>query len=323
MIDLTQLPPPDLLEALDFEALYAGKLARFQSLYPDWSAALESDPVVKLLELSAYDEMMYRARVNDVALSRTLAFARRGDLDHTVALLDVQRLLVSPGDPEADPPVDPVHEDDERLRFRAQMALEGTSVAGSVGAYIFHALSASADVADVAIDAPRFARVELAPAVLAQLPPGAIVLQVTHDAGLAAPMPGDVAVNVLAVSHDDAHYQTLLPLVEQHLSADSIRPLTDHPHALAGVAVPFRVQAVLEFDPGPDPAVAESASRERLDALLTSRHKLGADMPLSALYAALHGPGIARVRLEQPVADVMCALHQFPLCDGIELTRAP
>lgn len=323
MIDLTQLPPPSLLEELDFEKLYANKVERFKALCPAWSAALESDPVVKLLELSAYDEMMYRARVNDVALARLLAFAHGADLDHVVALLNVKRLLVDPGNLEADPPRDPIYEDDERLRFRAQQALEGTSVAGSVGAYVFHALSASASVADVSVDAPRFARVVLSPEVTALLPAGAIVLQVTHSAGLVEPMPGDVVVNVLAVQHDDDSYTELLPIVEAHLSADSIRPLTDHPHALQAEAVHYQIRGTLEFDPGPDPAVAEAAARERLEALRTVRHKLGGDMPRSALFAALHGPGIARVLLDEPATDVMCGINQFPLCDSIEISRAP
>ncbi len=65
MIDLSAMDPPDLVETLDFEATYQLKLAHFKSIYPDWTAALESDPVVKVLELAAYDEVRYRARVND------------------------------------------------------------------------------------------------------------------------------------------------------------------------------------------------------------------------------------------------------------------
>ncbi|RKQ61371.1 phage-related baseplate assembly protein [Vogesella indigofera] len=322
MIDLTQLPAPAVIEELDFETIYANKLARFQPLYPDYSAALESDPVVKLLELAAYDEMMLRARINDAAKATMLAYATGADLDHVSALLNVARLLVDPGDPGANPPRDPVYEDDERLRFRAQMALEGTSVAGSVGAYVFHALSASAGVADVSVDAPRFARIVVSPEVAAMLPPGAIVLQVTHSAGLVEPMPGDVAVNVLAVQHNEDNYAELLPVVESNLSADSIRPLTDHPHVLQAEAVHYRIRGTLEFDPGPDPAVAEAAARLRFDALIAARHKLGADMPRSAIFAALHGPGVARVLLDEPVGDVMCGINQFPLCDGIEISRA-
>ncbi|MCA8331278.1 hypothetical protein LGN28_25555, partial [Burkholderia cepacia] len=42
----------DLVETLDFEEVYQRKLEHFKRIYPDWTAALESDPVVKLIELA-------------------------------------------------------------------------------------------------------------------------------------------------------------------------------------------------------------------------------------------------------------------------------
>jgi len=57
VIDLSALDPPDLVETLDFEELYQRKLEHFKRIYPDWTAALESDPVVKLLELYPADEI--------------------------------------------------------------------------------------------------------------------------------------------------------------------------------------------------------------------------------------------------------------------------
>ncbi|MCA8330369.1 baseplate J protein, partial [Burkholderia cepacia] len=52
VIDLSALDPPDLVETLDFEEVYQRKLEHFKRIYPDWTAALESDPVVKLIELA-------------------------------------------------------------------------------------------------------------------------------------------------------------------------------------------------------------------------------------------------------------------------------
>nr|WP_230963437.1 hypothetical protein [Burkholderia stagnalis] len=75
IIDLASLDPPDLVDVLDFEAAYQMKLEFFKSIYPDWTAALESDPVVKLIELAAYDEIRAAARVNDAARAMMLAFS--------------------------------------------------------------------------------------------------------------------------------------------------------------------------------------------------------------------------------------------------------
>lgn len=103
MIDLSLLDPPDLVETLDFEAAYQMKLAYFKRIYPDWSAALESDPVVKLIELAAYDEIRLRARLNDAARATMLAYATGADLEHVAALMGVEKALVDPGDPDATP----------------------------------------------------------------------------------------------------------------------------------------------------------------------------------------------------------------------------
>lgn len=99
--------------------------------------------------------MILRQRVNDATRATMLAYASGTDLDNRAADYDVQRLLITPADPDAIPPVEAVWESDERLRYRCQMALEGLSVAGSRGAYVFHALSASPLVGDVAVDSPQ------------------------------------------------------------------------------------------------------------------------------------------------------------------------
>ncbi|HHQ4530122.1 TPA: phage tail tape measure protein [Aeromonas hydrophila] len=160
-VDLTQLPPPEVEETLNFEAILAKRKATLISYYPaDQQAAiaatleLESEPLNKLLQENAYNEMILRARINDAAKQTLLAFASSTTLDHVAGEYELERLLVTPGDPSATPPIEPVYESDDRLRMRCQMAYEGMATAGPVNAYKFHALSASAEVADVAVDSP-------------------------------------------------------------------------------------------------------------------------------------------------------------------------
>lgn len=319
MIDLSKLPMPSLVEDLDFEAIYAGKLDRFKTLWPDYEAALESDPVVKLLELSAYDEMMYRARVNDAGRASFLAYAGGADLDNRAADFGVQRLLIQAADPEASPPIDAIWEDDERLRYRAQMALEGLSVAGSRGAYLFHALSASADIADASVDSPTFHVAELSPDLRQRLPAGAIVLACNYSAGVDAPLPGDVVVTVLPKPGIEA--APLLERVSAALSADDVRPLTDRPRVQAGQPQPFAVVATIEPEDGPDADVVLSSARVKLEEALTAARKLAGEVPRSAIFAALHVPGVRRAELAQPTTDIRCDLHHYPDCVRIELGR--
>ncbi|WFU52315.1 baseplate J/gp47 family protein [Bradyrhizobium pachyrhizi] len=128
-IDFARLPPPDVIETIDFEAL----LKRYQddvlSKNDKLSAALklEQSPTNIILEAEAYGEMLVRARVNSAARAVMLAFSKGADLENLAAFFGVERA---------------VGETDDSLRRRAQLAPEAYSTAGSEGAYIYQALTA-------------------------------------------------------------------------------------------------------------------------------------------------------------------------------------
>ena len=141
-IDLSQLPSPEVVETLDYENILAEMLNDLRQRDSSFSALVESDPAYKILEVAAYRETIIRARVNDGAKAVMLAYATGKDLEHIGARYGVYRQLLTPADPDAIPPVEAVYEQDEELRRRIQLALEGLSVAGPQGAYIYHSLSA-------------------------------------------------------------------------------------------------------------------------------------------------------------------------------------
>ena len=114
-IDLSQLPAPDVVETLDFENILAAMLEDLQGRDPVFNALVESDPVYKVLEVAAYRETLIRQRVNDAARAVMLAYAAGPDLDHIGARFNVKRKLLSPGDPTANPPIEPVWENDQEL----------------------------------------------------------------------------------------------------------------------------------------------------------------------------------------------------------------
>ncbi|WP_313073398.1 baseplate J/gp47 family protein [Melaminivora sp.] len=325
MIDLSALPAPQVVEPLDYEALLAQTKAelaeRLRAHLPaiDRILTLESDPIVKLLQAWAWRELLLRARINDAAHGVMLAYAGGADLEQLGANFGVQRLLVDAGDAQASPPRQPAHEDDASLRRRIQMAMEGFSTAGPQGAYVFHALGADARVRDVAVDAPRFGPAVLEPALAAQLPAGVIALQVEHSAGLSMPLPGMVAVTVLARASHGATPQPVLDAVARALNADAVRPLTDVVVVRAATAVPFAVDATLYVQDGPDHAVVRDAAIAALERLLASRGSIGQNLALSALYAALHQPGVVRVALAQPLADVLAGPTEAAHCTGYSI----
>ena len=113
MIDLTTLPAPRVVELLSYEAILAAAKADFaERMRPhlpniDDILALESDPVVKLIEAHAYRELLIRARINDAARAHLLAFAAGSDLDQLAALFGVVRMAGQPG--RRGDPAQPVH----------------------------------------------------------------------------------------------------------------------------------------------------------------------------------------------------------------------
>lgn len=286
-VDLSQLPAPDVVEALDFETILADMVADLQARDPAFTAMVESDPAYKILEVAAYRELLIRQRVNEAARAVMLAYAAGADLENLGALFGVPRLVTDPGDPEAIPPVPPTYETDTDYRRRIQLSLEGFSTAGPEGAYIFQALSADGQVL---------------------------------DASAISPSPGDVVVTVLSRTGDGTADQALLDIVNAALSAEDVRPLTDNVTVQSAAIVNYTVEATLYFYSGPGSEQALANAQAAIEAYTEKQHRLGLDVTLSGVYAALHQSGVQGVDLVSPAANIVVDRQQAAFCTGITLT---
>jgi phage-related baseplate assembly protein len=141
-IDFARLPPPKVIEEIDFEDLLKVYQAQVLAKNPALAAALalEQSPTNIILEAESYGEMIVRERINAAARASMLPFATGSDLEVIGARFNVQRM-----DGELDP----------RLRRRIQLSMESFTTAGSPGSYIFHALSTSTSVKDASAVAER------------------------------------------------------------------------------------------------------------------------------------------------------------------------
>lgn len=307
-IDLSKVPVPVIIETLDYETILAEMLADLRARDAIFTALVESDPAYKVLEVAAYRELILRQRVNDAAKACMLAYSISSDLDNLGALFNVVRLVITPANPDAIPPIEAVMESDVNFRRRVQMAMEGLSNAGSSGAYIFHALGASALVKDIAVDHVTF-----------HVAAGLIVID--YDANLLTPEPGMVAVSVLSTVGDGVADAPLLALVNTALNVESVRPLTDRVIVRSAEIVNYAVAATLYFYEGPSSATVLTAAQVAITAYVDDRRKIGHDVTRSGLYAALHQSGVQNVGLSSPVADVVIANYQASYCTGITLTN--
>lgn len=293
-IDLSQLPAPAVVETLDYETLLAERKATLISLYPEeqreaiaLTLSLESEPIVKLLQENAYREVLLRQRINEAAKGVMVAYALDADLDQLGANNGVERLTLTPADSTTIPPTAAVMESNDDYRARIAAAFEGLSVAGPTGAYEYHARSADGRVA---------------------------------DASAISPSPAVVTVTVLAREGDGTAAADLLAVVDKALNDENVRPVADRVNVRSADIVNYAIEAEIFIYPGPEAEPVRAASEAKLAAYVTAQKRLGRDIRLSALYAAIHVEGVQRVNLIQPAADVMLDKTQAAYCTGYTLS---
>lgn len=139
-MNLSNLQSPEIIEELSFEEILSSMQQDLITRAPEFTAYLESDPLIKLMEVAAYRELLLRHRINQSAKSNLLAFATGSDLEQLAAFYGIDRK------PE---------ESDDDLRNRVQMKISGWSSSGSREAYRFHAMNADTRVRDARVDSPE------------------------------------------------------------------------------------------------------------------------------------------------------------------------
>lgn len=284
-IDLSRLPPPDVVQVLDYESILAELMADLAAQLPDFAAFLESDPAIKILQIVAFRELLLRQRVNDASRAVLVAYAAGADLDQIAALFGVVRLVLVPANPQTGSPA--VLEADDAMRQRVLLAPDSYSVAGPRAAYIFHALSAD----------------------------GAVL-----DASATSPAPGEVVVYVLTSAGDGTAPPELLALVEAAVGGDDVRPLTDEVTVQSAEILPFDIDAGLTLYPGPDANLIRDTALAGLAAMLADNRRIGRDISRSAIFAALHVAGVQNVTLTSPAADVVADETQAAHAQSITVT---
>lgn len=247
IIDLNQLPAPDVVEELDFETILAERKATLISLYPEdqqeavaRTLTLESEPLVKLLEENAYRELIWRQRVNEAARAVMLACAAGNDLDVIGANYNTTRLIITPADDSTIPPTPAVMESDTDYRLRIQQAFEGLSVAGSVGAYQYHGRSADGRVADISVTSPS---------------------------------PACVTISVLSRENNGVASEDLLAVVRNALNGEDVRPVADRVTVQSAAIVEYQINATLYLYPRSESEPIRAAAVKNWKR--TSRHSTG------------------------------------------------
>jgi phage-related baseplate assembly protein len=173
-------------------------------------------------------------------------------------------------------------ETDEELRERIRLAGAGTSTAGPVKAYQFHARSASASIIDVAVTNPVAGTVNVYPLV---------------QGGVVTPA-------------------TVIQQVEAALDPETVVPLTDTVVVLSPTLVEVSVIAEFTMYVNADSTTALAAARLRIAEYLYAREtRLGFDVNMAQLVGRAVGDATevadVTIRINNTTADIELTPIQF------------
>jgi len=291
-IDFARLPPPAVIEELDFEVMLARYKAEVLAKNPRLETALrlEQSPTNVILGAEAYGEMLVRARINAAARAVMLAFSTGTDLDNLAAFFGVERMRTL-GNPNAIPVVPDTLESDDSLRRRAQMGPEAFTTSGSEGAYIFQALSAHIGVRDVT------------------------AVKINDKGG--------VKITVMALGSNPVPSQEVLLAVAERLNRKNIKPLTAVMTVGPVKVLHTNIVANLSLYPGPDSALVMADVGKALTRVRDRLTLIGRDLTRSSIISALNQEGVQSVDLVSPPANISAISDQCVVIDSAAINTLP
>lgn len=179
-------------------------------------------------------------------------------------------------------------ETDDNFRERIQLAPESFSVAGPAGAYEFWARSAHPGISSVAVNSPTPGVVDFYPLLTGgEIPPDEIV-----------------------------------QVVENMLTDEQVRPLTDDVHVYAPTASEYTLSVTYYIDRTKTTTAAsiQAAVEAAVDAwILWQRERLGRDINPSELIHRMILAGAKRVVISSPAYTAM-AFNQLAVCESRTVT---
>lgn len=289
-LDLSRLPPFQLV-AVNYEAERAQLLERARIRLEAANHVLdvddETNPIVIFGEEVAYTRTLGLQQINDGGKRLTVAYGDGEALDHIAATFYAELgedVLRLPG------------ELDDRYRWRL-MLVANARVPGSLPGYMFWALT----------KAPRLTDAQALNHASGLVPRGTIAVILLGDPDDEGPT-GEAAQVELA--------RAALLDTRHNLGTDTLQI-----RAASRLDASLSAQLVLD-GPGPDATVVRDAALARLSAFLKERRRIGAEVSMTSLAAALTVPGVLKVNFASPTDDLAPSPDQVVRFTSIDLTTA-
>lgn len=181
-------------------------------------------------------------------------------------------------------------EDDASFADRIRLAPNSFSVAGPEKAYIYHTHNVSGSISDVSVDSPN---------------------------------PGEVKVYPL-MENGELPSDNILNEVQEYLSSDTIRPLTDYVEVLAPVAVEYAINVdywISKNNVGNSTQIQESVTEAVNNYKTWQQSKLGRDITPDQLIHDVMEAGASRIDFStlSPSTWQLLEANQVAQCTGINI----
>lgn len=188
----------------------------------------------------------------------------------------------------------------EPYRARLMAGPESFTVAGSYGAYRFHAMSAHQSIIDVGIIGPKMELVNGSLVSTNQVPPGAVFVYPLTSTG--APN-ADIIARVAAV-----------------LSAETVRPLCDWAQVFPPIAANYVIHAGLTLYSTADETLTLAAVNKAAQAYAADRAAgVGRDVVVSDLTKLLKVTGVYDIAFSSLPANLVLTDDQWANCTDINI----
>jgi phage-related baseplate assembly protein len=286
-IDFSRMPPPTVIEEVDFEALLAVYKQQILNKNPalERALSLEQSPTNHILGAQAYGETILRKRINAAVRALLAIYSRSSDLDSLVARQGIQRLVL-----ETDGDGVPTrYETDAALRRRYFLSFDRAS-AGSADRYLFEVFTAAPLLHDAAV---------LGYGVHGRRGDVDIII---------------IGENGLAVTNAQ------LAAVSAAVNSTSVKPEATSVSVLPAERKIYDVELVVEIARGPDPVLIKAEVEARLNELTRGRMQIGGEVPAEAISGAAYGPGVILVRRQSPATDVVASAYEIPILGELTVT---
>lgn len=282
LADISALPAPKVLEALDYEAILSRQVGRFKDLWaavrarhpdadlPQYDVELvETDPALITMEALAWVEAIVRNRINTAVKAILPAYARGTDLEAIASRVGVIRAT---------------GETDLPLLERYLLKLARPS-AGSLLGYRGRVLEAWPGRGDVEVLGPD-----------------------KHGRR------GDIDI-VLAGPEGAIVSQSILAAVQSAVTAQDAKPLTDVVATRAATVVPYAIRQRITVAEDRNAAPILAAAKAAAAAFARDRYAIGLPIKRSAIIATSYVPGVIAVEDLTNGADVNVSVDAVAWCD--------